>query len=182
MRQATGNQVHVSRRGGEPGNDSPAESGGALRRPPNLEDLYVFHRSQVQPFQQFPRGHVGGAAEAADADGLSFQVFGRLDAVEDYKLVGQYVDHAAHAHRIGAAHRGVGDATASGIAHLNVLRDDGRDTDGRAPDIHEVYVEAVFFVETRVLSDGPHLVDGIRRAVGELNFFLGFRCQWKHRA
>ena len=67
--------MHVARRRWKSRDHSAAEPCGPLRRPADLQYLYVVHRPQPHSFQQLPRGDVGNAAETTDADRFSLEVF-----------------------------------------------------------------------------------------------------------
>ena len=104
-----------------------------------------------------------------------FKSSGGLNAVEHHQLIGEHVDRATDADHVGAAHRCVGDAASGHIADLNILRHDRRDADGRAADINQIDIEPVLFVKTRVLRDGPDLIERVRGAVRDFDFVLRLR-------
>ena len=95
------------------------EGGGSFSGTAHLKYRYVFIRLQSQSFEQHPRRHVRGAADAADADAFAFELLRRADRFMDDQLIGKRVDETADGDEIGAADNRVGDGAAGDIADFD---------------------------------------------------------------
>ena len=102
---------------------SAGKSRSSLARAADLKDSDIFIGLEAEPFQQHPRRNVRGAADATDADALSFELLRRADRLVNDQFIGQRVDETADGDQIGAADHRVSNTATGDIADLDRTRD-----------------------------------------------------------
>ena len=84
-------------------------------------DFFLWHQTEMLKRQA--RADVDRSAEAGDADGLAFQLFGFFNLRPSHQVLHQRVERRADDHDIGAAQRGAGGGAAGDLQKLHFAGD-----------------------------------------------------------
>src|SRR5262252_1550018 len=157
-------EIDRSRRRWKPDDPAAAKCRRSFARAANLNDRHIPYRPQSKSFYQHPRGHIRRAAQSADTDAFSSEVFHRFYRLLNYQFIRQRVDVTRGHHETGASDYRACNRTSRGVYDLNIAGNHACNAGCRTLYKNKFDVEPIFTVHATIQRRKPHHI----RASAEL--------------